>query len=458
MSVLSLLLCFNITGWRTLILVMTILSIAVTLCVLIAKPEDKYELKLVILFSFGLFFAVTLCKHYTVAFGLPKNRITALEGRMLYDSAFSNSGKGLVRISVSRCRDNCGNWASARGIVTAVGNEKAVVTSGIGVRLEGEFSDELFIYETLQVTRRSWVNGLREFLIEKIEGRLFGSEPDAPALLSSLLLLGRSEDYNFPLKQAALDCGCAHVLALSGMHLSVLASICALFGRRKGARALSFVVIATFIFVAGPRPSLVRSAIMFFLGKQFSAKQRVVMAFFIQCIFLPYSMLDLGCCYGYVSVFAIIFLWEVVKAPLVTLAQLGLNKLLSPILLSVTVLLLCAPVQLIQEGQWCPVAIIVSPFAGFLVTISMVSGLLTLSFGRLKFLIWINRLAYTALAKLFENFSTFPKGGWLGYAVMVFLVVALQVFCLIYRKIRKSKVKVYRFIGEFDLNWEELEI
>ena len=483
MSALSVLLCFEIPVRKPLLVAFLSLNLALSLCVVF---KNKYELKLLIVFVLGLILAVILGNHYTSSFGLPEDRITALEGTLLYDSSFSSSGKGLVRISVSRCRDNCGTWTTARGIVPALGSERAVVTSGLEVRLEGEFSGQLFVYESLRVTKRSWVNDLREHLIEAIERRLFGEslleesvleessfrgekEPDGPALLSSLLLLGRSEDYDFPLREAALDCGCAHVLALSGMHLSVLASLCSLvFGKRKFGKALAVLVIGVFVFVAGPRPSLVRSAIMFFLGKRFRVKERLVLAFFIQALLLPFSMLDIGCCYGYVSVFAIVYLWEVLRSPL---AQLGggggdglkvSSKLFSPVLLSVTVLLLCAPVQLLQDGYWCPVAIIVSPFASFLVNISMVSGLFILSFGRLEFLLWINRLSYEALAKLFEVFSGFPKAGWLGYSIMVLVVAMLEVLALVYRKIKRTKVeecsKEYRFIGKIDLNWEDLEI
>ena len=467
MSCLSVLLCCVDIGQKGVVFLLCLCGSLITLLLpkVLFHVRFKYQLKLLLIFAFGVFVTFTLCRRYETSFGLPINRVTAIEGRMLYDSSFSGSGKALVRISVQRCRDNCGNWTSAKGIITAVGSKKTVVTSGLKVRLEGDFKEELFIYDTFQVTERSRVNDLREYLIEKIEKRLYGTSndasdstfeyPDEPALLSSLLLLGRSEDYNFPLKDAALNCGCAHVLALSGMHLSVLASLCAaLFGKRKGAKVLSGIVIAAFVFIAGPRPSLVRAAIMFFLGKRFTAKQKVVMAFFIQSLLLPFSMLDIGCCYGYVSVFAIIYLWGVIKAPFEIVWG---KKLSSSVLLSVSVLLLCAPVQLIQDGQWCPVAIIVSPLASLLITISMGIGLLMLSFGRLECLVWMNRLVYDLLTKVFEFFGSFPKAGWCGYAIMVSIVIVLEVFCLLYRKRYKSKVKPYRFIGKFDLNWEEME-
>ncbi len=462
MSCLSVLLCCFDIGWKGVLCVFVVGIPIMTLLLsnVVFYVRFKYEFKLLLIFVLGVFFTFTLCRRYETSFGLPDNRITALEGRMLYDSSFSGSGNALVRISLRKCRDNCGNWTSARGIVTAVGNQKAVVTSGLMVRLEGEFSEELFICESLQVIERSKVNDFREYLIEMIEKRLYGSGnvakssleswPEPSALLSSLLLLGRSEDYNFPLRDAALNCGCAHVLALSGMHLSLLASICALvFGKRKWSKVLSIIVISAFVFVAGPRPSLVRAAIMFFLGTRFNSKQRIVMAFFIQSIIFSFSMLDIGCCYGYVSVFAIIFLWPVLKAPFEILWG---KKLLNTVLLSISVLLFCAPVQLIQDGQWCPVSILVSPIASLLVAISMSLGLLILSFSRLEFLIRLNSLVYNTLSFVFEFFGTFPKAGWLGYLIMVLIVAVLEVLCLLYKKSYKKKVKPYRFIGKFDLN------
>ena len=457
MSCLSVLLCLVDIGQKALFTVLVVTPSIITLLLsnVHFSVSFKYELKLLLIFAFGIFFAFTLCKGYEIFFGLPTNRITAIEGKMLYDSSFSGSGKSLVRISLERCRDNCGNWTSAKGIVTALGDKRAVVTSGIEVRLEGAFSDELFIYDKLLVTERSSINDIREYLIETIEERLYGDsfkeqgEPDEPALLSSLLLLGRAEDYNFPLAEAARNCGCAHVLALSGMHLSVLASLCStLFGKRKWARVLTGIVIGIFVFIAGPRPSLVRSAIMFFLGKRFSSKQKIVMAFFIQSLLLPFSMLDLGCCYGYVSVFAIIYLWAVIKAPFEAVCG---KKFLNSFFLSVSVLLLCAPVQLLNDGFWCPVALIVSSLASFLVTLSMGIGLLILSFGRLNCLIWLNSLVYNLLSKIFEFFGNVPKAGWFSYGIMVLAVVVLEVVCLLYRKRQKGKIKTYCFAGKFDL-------
>ena len=458
LSGLSVLLYLKVTGWKGLLVSAGLLVLAGTL-LLSSKLFflKTYPLKLVLILALAIFLSVIALDRYSTAFGLPQKRIVALEGRMIYDSSFSSSGKSLVRISIQRCWDNCGNCATAKGLVTAVGSEKAVVSCGIKVRLEGEFSEELFICDSFQVLKRSWVNNLREALIEKIEKRLYGNskaQPEEPELLSSLLLLGRAEDHEVPLQKLARECGCSHVLALSGMHLSVLASVCAVFGKRRGAKVLSALVITAFVFVAGPRPSLLRAAIMYFLGKQISAKKKVVLAFLIQALLLPFTMLDLGCCYGYVCVFAILFLWELLRTPV---SQFTGTKLLSPFFLSVIVLLLCAPVQLLQDGSWRPVAILVSPLASLLITFSMVLGLLLLSFGRLQFLIWLNRLVYNALTKLFTGFANFPKAGWLGYAIMVALVLGLEVFCLLYVKRKRAKVKAYRFIVKFDLNWEELE-
>lgn len=466
LSGLSVLLCFKITGWKGLLVSAILWVLAGTLLLtgdfFVANSVlGSYSFRLILLLSLAVALSTFALKRYETALGLPQARIVALEGRMIYDSSFSSSGKGLVRISVQKCWDSYGNCSTAKGLVTAVGDEKALASCALTVRLEGNFSEDLFIYNSFQVIRRSRVNNFREYLIERLESRLYGSSdasgaagPDEPALLSSLLLLGRAEDYDFPLKDLAQDCGCSHVLALSGMHLSVLASLCTIFGKSKWAKALSFLVISAFVFVAGPRPSLIRAAIMYCLGKRFNVKQRVVLAFLLQCLLLPFTMLDLGCCYGYVAVFAIVFLWELLRTPV---AQLVRSSWVSPLFLSISVLLLCAPVQLLQSGTWCPVSILVSPLASLLITFSMLIGMFILSFGRLQFLVWLNNLVYTALTKLFTTFGKFPKAGWRGYVIMVALVVALEIFCLFYRKRQKAKVKEYHFTVKFDLNLEELD-
>ena len=240
-------------------------------------------LRCIVFVSAAAFMVSLIAREAKLRTALPKEQICILEGTLIQDSSFSSAGNYVVKLKASACSSIHGYKATAGGLVAAVGkppNGNPIISYGVKVRLTGHFSENLFIFEKLQVLRRSGINDMREYLIETMERRLFGSraildketEPLDSDLLSAMLLLGRSEDYDFPLKDLAQKCGCSHVLALSGMHLGILAGMCRLlerFGRGRiklAARFMSLLFVGAFVFAAGPRPSLIRAALAFLLG------------------------------------------------------------------------------------------------------------------------------------------------------------------------------------------------
>lgn len=401
--------------------------------------------------------------------GLPKESVCEIEGTLILDSYFSSTGNFLVRIEIQKCKSIYGYNATSSGMVTAIGKEKALISSGVKVKLEGKFGEDLFYFENLQVLERNWINDIREKMIEVLETRLFGfsysveksseeNKISKSILLSLMLLLGRSEDFDFPLKKDATSCGCAHVLALSGMHLSILAWLCSFFGTKvqvfgKNAKqkrligivvkCFAFFLIACFVFVAGPRSSLIRASIMYCLHF-FNPKLRLWATFILQAFLFPLSMTDLGCCYGYIAVIAIIFLNDISYSPVSTF----LGKHFSPLWISAIVLVFCAPIQLFSLGTWNPVAIIISPIASFLAGLSMTTGLLIVIFGRLSPLLWFNNLIYEACESLFAKGSSFPSSSWLGYFVMVIILIAIEISTLFLRAIISKREKKKNLISK----------
>jgi 16S rRNA (adenine1518-N6/adenine1519-N6)-dimethyltransferase len=103
---------------------------------------------------------------------------------------------------------------------------------------------------------------------------------EAPAALAEALLLGAVDDLTPWEKDSFRRAGCSHVLALSGMHLSLLAALLmALFHRRAPPVAVFVLVqavLGAFCFVAGPIPSLWRAWAMAFLAGLWSLARRPV--------------------------------------------------------------------------------------------------------------------------------------------------------------------------------------
>ena len=409
--------------------------------------------------SVAAFMVSIIAREAQLRTSLPKESVCILEGTLMQDSSFSTSGNYMIKLKVNACSSIYSYRATAKGLATAVGKpppSKSIVSYGVKVRLTGRFSNKLFIFEELQVLKRNRINDIRESLIEALERRLFGSKalfdteatPHDSDLLSAMLLLGRSEDYGFPLKELAQKCGCSHVLALSGMHLGILAGICKLFegiGKNRiklAAKFMSILLVGAFVFIAGPRPSLIRASLMFYLGifgdalGMKSAKRRLCAAFLIQAMLFPFSMVDLGNCYGYAAVIAIVFLQELSYSPIAVFAG---KRTLSPFWLSIMVLLFCVPIQIATTGSWNPISILISPFAGFLAAASMATGLAILAFGRLPALLWASVTIYNLFHSLFSIFANLPQAGWSTYFIMAGTVVMLETTAFVTAKLVKRK-------------------
>ena len=353
----------------------------------------------------------------------PEN-IRTIEGTVIYDSSFTKNGNHMMKIRLSRCVTETGDAGTASGIVAAVGKERSIISAGLGIRLEGEFREGLFIYEDLQVLERSVLNDIREKLIVFLEERVLGKECDDASLMSCQLLLGRSENNSLELQEKARQCGCAHVFALSGMHLSIFAGICmTLFGKGKFARVMSCLAVAAFLLTAGPRPSLIRAALSFYLFF-IPLKERTVAVYCIHMILFPATMCELGSCYGYLAVFAIVWMAPYLKAVLFQY----IGRLSSLVSASLSVLVVSAPVYIICNGFWNPASVIAAPAAGFLAACSMSLGLLTLSFGRTDFLLKSNSFVYRCMDRLFDILMGIPTAGWVGYAVLVGVLLLLYAF------------------------------
>ncbi|MGY4707400.1 ComEC/Rec2 family competence protein [Candidatus Bipolaricaulota sp. J31] len=112
------------------------------------------------------------------------------------------------------------------------------------------------------------LHAVRERLLDAIER----TWPGETASLVAALLLGSRSGLNRDLKEDFRQAGVAHLLALSGLHLGIIAyglwRLLGMFRMRPGNRyPVLFLVIGLYIGLVGGRISLVRAGIMFgFLG------------------------------------------------------------------------------------------------------------------------------------------------------------------------------------------------
>lgn len=120
--------------------------------------------------------------------------------------------------------------------------------------------------------------------------------PEPQGALAQAILLGKRDDIPGTLMSAFSRTGTAHLLAISGLHLSIIIGMllslgAMLFGRRWSIHILiAFLIVWIYVILTGMRPPVVRGAIMgsMYLAAQFLGRQRSSMTalFFAAAIML----------------------------------------------------------------------------------------------------------------------------------------------------------------------------
>lgn len=207
--------------------------------------------------------------------GLPGEQVRVLEAKALKDIRMVSSGKYIVETSLIRSGNNRGTWTDARGNVSILFNERIDIVRGSTFALACLFSEKieaggtpLLFAKAADVKPISPANTFYRTinLINKwLLGRL-GLIGEGAGLLSALLL-GVKEDLD-PLEYKYFSrSGSLHILALSGMHLGIIAGFLRFFLKKflPKARLNLAVTLLLFPYIAltGFPVSLVRAFLIF---------------------------------------------------------------------------------------------------------------------------------------------------------------------------------------------------
>jgi competence protein ComEC len=199
---------------------------------------------------------------------------------------------------------------------------------GAKVFVEGSFAEtsggvssgsSLFRAQAVHIVRSppAWEQlrtGIRLTLLKKLEHHIWGG-------LGAALLLGVKDTLDNEFARKYQAAGCSHVLALSGMHLAIVAAIAAFFLRKplglKMASVAGAVFILLYVTLIGVQPSLERSAIMYLLGTiavlGFLPQQPLSLlsiAFLVQLLIRPSAGTSLSFILSYLALIGILTVGE----------------------------------------------------------------------------------------------------------------------------------------------------
>ncbi len=379
------------------------------------------------------------------SFGLDKEGVLLVEGRVVADSRRSSYGGTLVEVALSRCYDRFGRASSAQGRITvAYGKEFLPLYRGEEVLLRGELRGggvrddfqgrsggdkkaeapqvsgrEIFVgKEFLSSGSTSALSRLRQRVLRRVEEKILSLPTQGSELLLALLL-GRKLDPSHKIFSLFRSAGAPHLLALSGMHLAIMGGLIShlskpLFGK-KAARILSMVGVLIYLSLAGYTPSLLRGAIFYTLigvvklrGAKVYLFHLLLITLCIQLLIAPYTARDIAFQLSYGALGGILLLssWiALVLRKLPAWLRVGLSG-------GVAAQSATIPITLYYFGSWYPVGILAGIILLPCIVLFIWFGLLLLLIPEGLFLqggCWLFDRLYRGMVYGVKLFSLFPS-------------------------------------------------
>lgn len=329
--------------------------------------------------------------------GIPPERITSVSGILLGDSTPVEDGSIRFVLRAERVEDAWGNQSAAEAevLITAAGSIPAELFLGT------EAAIPVSLYQ-IHAAGNKWygssrgavkvlkgptgIAAVRRSVSQFIRNRLRSTGKQAAPLLEALLL-GYRDIRADKLCELFRRTGAIHLLALSGMHLGVitmgvLVLLVPLLGRARAASA-ALIFICIYLFLVGPRPSLVRAVLMYGTGVTGYMYRRkrppifhlLVLSFFIQSTAFPGVIGTLGFQLSYLALGGILLFTETVRKVLPWWVPPPLSPLIAANLCAV---LCTAPLLVKTFGVLYPVGLFASLVLTPLIILWMWIGILYL--------------------------------------------------------------------------------
>lgn len=297
---------------------------------------------------FLIFGAIGICsadlqRPYQIN-GKPEDYI-AIQGHVTSISSKTNGDKALIDVNRLIRKDGTAEEVHECTIVAAgdmsdcetdddilitaplaeIADSQETFTRGYADRLhrEGIFYHTRCDAETLSrqghtVTLKGISVGLRNKLESLIEGTPLAKETQN--FLITILLGDR--DYLDPyMRDLFADAGISHILALSGMHVAIIAGLFMwllfpmnFMGLYRHRLLATLVLLGGYAFITGMGPSIMRATLMtaclitcIFLERKNTAWNSLLTSAFIILVFSPYAVLDVGFQLSFLCVASLIF-------------------------------------------------------------------------------------------------------------------------------------------------------
>ena len=347
--------------------------------------------------------------------------------------------------------------------------ECTAVISSLDAEDESEFSDGiLLLAEASEITPAEKSAFDIEVAASKLNLRLSSvleqKLGERRGGLASALLLGNRRELSAEIRRDFRRLGISHLLALSGLHLTV---ICAAAGRlakplgKKARLTASAVTVVFYMFLTGLSPSVTRAGIMMLMLIAASLARRRgdsftnlgIAAMLISAV-NPFASLDVGLQLSVVAVFAMLLVsngefliisdknasGNVIAAP-----RRVLRSIVKSVGITVAVLLMTLPLMWYYFGSLAVLSPLTTLLFSPIVSVILVSALLTVILSPSPILSYLPAALCSAACGAAQRLSSYlsdlpdillPLGGTLCAILCAAACVLFTVFALSRRKVR----------------------
>jgi competence protein ComEC len=333
-----------------------------------------------------------------VKFGIPEEKIIAIEGVLLEDPRVISEGRIMASLNLKKSAGAKGLRVSSSGSITVFFPEESALKlrsfgRGTAVFAEGRLrnADKGYIFsaDSLHITKAApplqrMRTDIRLKLIERFEGS--GSSADAWGGLALALLVGIRDSLDSNLTLQYRSAGLSYILALSGMHLAVITALISFLLKKplglKPAAIAGALIICLYCFITGPMPSLNRAAIMYLIGVLAvlgalpkNTMSILALSFLIQIVISPASGNSISFILSYLAMLGILIVGKALSS---LLAGKVPDFVLQPLAISCGAFLATAGVCYSIFGYIAPAGIIAGLVIVPATTVFMIGSLIWL--------------------------------------------------------------------------------
>ena len=222
----------------------------------------------------------------------------------------------ILKLPVSAGKVYPGDWITCTGKLRAIEDpanpgqfDSKLYEYSMGIRYH-------FIGDTIHRSKESPFSVYRTAGIarEQIAAAYLRIVPEAENGLLKAIFLGDKTDLSKEYKNLYQDCGMAHLLAVSGLHISIIGGMLFQFLRKRGCGyALSCVMGSTLLVfyavMTGFGNSVFRAAIMFlcyllsqYYGAEYDIVSSMSMAGILMLLDCPWRLLESGCILSFAAI------------------------------------------------------------------------------------------------------------------------------------------------------------